>query len=165
VFLFAREQLKQLAQPGLASRPPHAFVEQRPVRFQDVDAAGIIFYPRVLEYFHDLYVAFLAQAGSPLPQILREKPWISPVRHAEADYLKPLRFGDTVSVALVAAHVEPSEVTLGYRLACSDTDELTGLGQVVHTFLDPATFKRIAIPDTLQAAYRALGPKSGGANG
>ena len=152
MFLFERSQLMQST--------PRAFAEERPVRFQDVDAAGIIFYPRVLEYFHDAYVAFLARAGSPLPQILRDKPWISPVRHAAANYLKPLRFGDVVRVAIVAAHAEPSEVTVGYRLSRAENDEVTATGQVVHTFLDPATFTRIPIPDALRAAYLALGQEA-----
>src|SRR5687768_5024506 len=90
----------------LKIRGATAFAEQRPVRFQDVDAAGIIFYPRLLEYFHDLYVNFMSAVGTPLPEVLRNGTWISPVRHAEVDYFKRLHFGDAVEVALVATHAE-----------------------------------------------------------
>ena len=57
---FDRDELK-------LSRP-QAFVDRRAIRFQDIDAAGIIFYPRVLEMFHDAYAAFLTFAGSPLAE-------------------------------------------------------------------------------------------------
>jgi 1,4-dihydroxy-2-naphthoyl-CoA hydrolase len=134
----------------------HAFVDNRLIRFQDVDAAGIIFYPRVLEMFHDVYVAFLAFAGAPLPEVLRTGTWIAPVRHAEADYFKPLRFGDAVAVEICRAHLSETEATLGYRIARADGGEVCVVGQVVHTFVDRATFKRTPIPDPVRLALEHL---------
>jgi 1,4-dihydroxy-2-naphthoyl-CoA hydrolase len=145
---FDRDELK-------LSRP-HAFVDSRTIRFQDVDAAGIIFYPRVLEMFHDVYVAFLAFAGAPLPEVLRTGTWIAPVRHAEADYFKPLRFGDPVTVEICRAHLSETEATLGYRIARSNDGEVCVVGQVVHTFVDRASFKRTPIPEPIRIALEHL---------
>ena len=145
---FDRDELK-------LSRP-HAFADNRAIRFQDVDAAGIIFYPRVLEMFHDVYVAFLAFAGAPLPEVLRTGTWIAPVRHAEADYFKPLRFGDPVSVEICRAHLSETEATLGYRIARSNDGEVCVVGQVVHTFVDRASFKRTPIPEPIRLALEHL---------
>jgi YbgC/YbaW family acyl-CoA thioester hydrolase len=131
---------------------PHAFVDRRAIRFQDIDAAGIIFYPRVLEMFHDAYAAFLAAAGTPLPEVLNSGTWLAPVRHAEADYFKPLRFGDPVSVEICRAHLSESEATLGYRIARAEGGEVCVVGQVVHTFVDRATFKRMPIPELVRRA-------------
>jgi YbgC/YbaW family acyl-CoA thioester hydrolase len=135
---------------------PSAFVDLRVIRFQDIDAAGIIFYPRVLEMFHDAYGVFLARAGHPLPEVLRSETWIAPVRHAEADYFRPLRFGDPVRVEICRAHVAETETTLGYRIERTDTGELCVVGQVVHTFVDRASFRRIPIPEKLASALRAI---------
>lgn len=149
MYRFERDQLKL---PTMSS-----FRRELSIRFQDVDAAGIIFYPNVLALCHDLYVDFLAAHGSPLHETLRG-PWIAPIRHAEADYLRPLRFGDRVSAEIVAAHVEPeapTEVTLGYRLAIQET--VHAVAQTVHTFVDPATFKRVPVPDVLLTAFASLG--------
>ncbi len=145
---FDREELKRSS--------PTAFIDARPVRFQDIDAAGIIFYPRVLEMFHDAYGAFLACAGCPLATVVREGEWIAPVRHAEADYFKPLRFGDDVEVQISRAHVAETEVTLGYRVVRVPAGELCVVGQVVHTFVDCATFKRRPMPEPLRAALLTL---------
>jgi len=142
---FDREELKP-------SRP-HAFVDRREIRFQDIDAAGIIFYPRILEMFHDAYAAFLAHAGSPLRDVLRTDTWIAPVRHAEADYFKPLRYADLVTVEICRAHVAETEATLGYRVARAEGNgEVCVVGQVVHTFVDRATFKRISMPEPVRRA-------------
>ncbi len=148
---FDREELK-LPRPS-------AFVDPRAIRFQDIDAAGIIFYPRVLEMFHDAYGAFLAHAGCPLPEVLRSGGWLAPVRHAEADYFKPLRFGDAVNVEICRAHILATEVTLGYRIARIQGGEVCAVGQVVHTFVDRQTFTRIPIPE---AVGRALLTVEGG---
>lgn len=145
---FDRDELK-------LSRP-HAFVERRAIRFQDIDAAGIIFYPRVLEMFHDTYAAFLAFAGRPLADVLNRDTWLAPVRHAEADYFKPLRFGDVVDLEICRALLTETEVTLGYRMARAEGGEVCVVGQVVHTFVDRATFKRVPIPEPVRRALLAI---------
>ena len=145
---FDREELK-------LSRPT-AFVERRAIRFQDIDAAGIIFYPRVLEMFHDVYAAFLAFAGTPLPEVLRSGGWLAPVRHAEADYFKPLCFGDPVSVEICRAHLAETEATLGYRIARAQGEEVCAVGQVVHTFVERASFKRTPIPEPVRRALERI---------
>jgi acyl-CoA thioesterase FadM len=147
MFRFDRDRLK--------NAPAGAFKLEFSVRFQDVDAAGIIFYPRALELSHDAYVAFLEHAGLPLHEVLRG-PWLAPVRHAEADYLKPLRFGDKVEVALVAAHLEtmpnPTEVTLGFRIARASDGDVAILTQSIHTFVERKTFQRTGVPQELRTA-------------
>ncbi len=148
MFHFDKKDLKAL-QPG-------RFRHVVSVRFQDVDAAGIVFFPRVLEYMHDAYVAALAEIGSELHTVLRSRSWAAPLRHAEADYFSPLRFGDRVIVALVAAHVQETEIVLGYRVSHEATGAVAAVGQTVHTFVDPKTFERTAVPDVIAAALRAL---------
>jgi acyl-CoA thioesterase FadM len=104
-------------------------------------------------------VEFLASVGFPLQEVLRG-PWIMPIRHAEADYLRPLRFGDRVEVALVAAELgsrePPTEVTLGYRVANINGGDAAAVAQTVHTFVDRKTFERVAIPEGPASAFRAL---------
>src|SRR5690349_4057971 len=92
------------------------WTHQMVVRFQDIDAAGIVFYPRILEYFHDAYVAFLAAHGAPLHEALQTGSFLAPIKHCEADFMAPLRFGEQVGVALVRGLVAGSVVTIGYRV-------------------------------------------------
>jgi acyl-CoA thioesterase FadM len=106
--------------------------------------------------FHDVYVAFLAFAGAPLAEVMRSGSWLAPVRHAEADYFKPLRFGDAVSVEVCRAHVAETEATLGYRIARGESGEVCVVGQVVHTFVDRASFKRTPIPEAVRRALERI---------
>jgi YbgC/YbaW family acyl-CoA thioester hydrolase len=148
MYRFERDTLRQ--------RPEFAFAEQRQIRFQDVDAAGIIFYARVLDYCHDVLVSFIAAAGTPLHEHLRKPSWLAPIRHAEADYFKPMRFGDAIEVSLVAAKLEESEVVLGFRMARTDSQEVCVVAQSVHAFVDPKSFQRVPVPEPLKSAFARL---------
>lgn len=148
MFRFDKKDLKSL-QPG---RFGHEVI----VRFQDVDAAGIVFFARVLDYMHDAYVAALGELGTELASVLRSRAFAAPLRHAEADYFSPLRFGDVVIVHIVAAHVEATEIVLGYQIAHKTTGTVTAVGQTVHTFVDPKSFERIPVPEAIAQGFRAL---------
>ena len=125
---FTEEELKSNVVPR--------FSDTRRVRFQDVDAAGIVFYPRVLEYFSDAYMAWLQEAAIDIPRTLELGEISFPLVHAEADYLRPLRFGDVIAVEIAAA----------IRTA---TGRLASIGQTAHVCIDRTTFRACPIPEEL----------------
>jgi YbgC/YbaW family acyl-CoA thioester hydrolase len=136
----------------LRGREQRHFHHSLTVRFQDVDAAGIVFFARVLEYVHDGYVALLSELGSDLVDVLRQRRWAAPIRHAEADYFSPLRFGDAVVVAAVAARVEETELTLGWQLVVRE--RVAAVAQTQHVFVDPENFQRIPVPESFAPLQR-----------
>src|SRR5262249_41601631 len=106
---FSERELRDCDAPGV-------HVERRSVRFHDVDAAGTLFYPRVLEYFSDTYVALLAARGVDVPAMLRIGSLAVPIVHAAASYVAPLRFGDAIDVSIAGVRVGRSSFTVGYRV-------------------------------------------------
>ncbi len=124
--------------------------ERRRVRFQDVDAASTIYFPKVLEYFGDCYMALLTASGLDVPGMLRERRLAAPLAHAEADYLSPLFFGDEVLVEIVKAVVGETSLTLGHRI--KKGERVTSLGRTVHVFIDPHSFKPVPVPAELARA-------------
>ncbi len=124
--------------------------QARSVRFQEVDAAGTIYFPRVLEYFADAYLEVLSRSGLDLAAILRERVWAAPLAHAEADFVRPLFFGDRVRVEVALAIVGNSSATFGYRIRGAD-DAIRSFGSTVHVFVDGKTFKPIDVPAALRA--------------
>ncbi len=125
------------------------------VAFQDVDAAGIVFYARVFDYFHDVYVGFLRSRGSPLEAALRDRTWVAPLRHAEADYRRPLRFGDAIEVSIVGVEVSETEFSVRYRIEAAGG--VACEGRTVHVSVDPETFRRNEIPAALRHALETGG--------
>lgn len=142
----------------LSSRTTSAFRTELAVRFQDVDAAGIVFFARYFEYVHEAYEGFLAEAGHPLAEVIREKKWAAPLKHVEADYFAPLRFGERVSVSLAAAEAQESEINLGWRLSnARNPEQVFAVAQTVHTFVELPRFVRTAVPESIAAALQTLG--------
>lgn len=136
------------------------FVENRVVRFQEVDAAGIVFYARMFDYFHDAYVGFLRERGAPLEEALQDRSWVAPLRHAEADYRRPLRFGDQIAVAITDVRVEETQYRVRYRI--EQAGEVACTGETLHVSVDPATFRRCPLPDPLRRALETEGgPRAG----
>ncbi|WP_437681363.1 acyl-CoA thioesterase [Sorangium sp. So ce131] len=139
---FSAEELKHAA--------PRLAVERRSVRFQDVDAAGIVFYPRVLEYFSDAYLAALKERGVDVPGMIAGGGIKLPLVHAEADYLLPLRYGDAIEVEVLAPKLGDTSFTVGYRVTTAGG--VAAVGQTVHVCIDGARFTPRPLPDDLRAA-------------
>ncbi|HEU5077146.1 MAG TPA: thioesterase family protein [Polyangiaceae bacterium] len=148
MYRYDRQVLISVAREG--------FTRSRRVRFQDVDAAGVIFFAAVFEYCHDLYVEYLDAHGVSLVEVLKQRQWAAPIRHAEADYLQPLRFGDEILVSLPVAHLDESELTLGYRITLAGSREVAVVAQSVHTFVALPDFKRCPIPEGVFMAFQPL---------
>ncbi|MBN2197001.1 MAG: acyl-CoA thioesterase [Polyangiaceae bacterium] len=142
----------------LRQRPEGCFAVEREVRLQDIDAVGIAFFPRVLEYFSDAFLAFLDHSGASFPEVLRERRWGAPIRHVEADYYQPLRYGDRIEIALVRSHLESTAVTIGYRVSRVADGVVTGTGLTFHVFVGLSSFERCAVPTGLARAFARLPP-------
>lgn len=134
------------------------FSESMHVRFQDVDAAGVVFFARFFDYVHQGYEGLLRKVGVDLPGVLRSKEWAAPLRHVEADYRSPAFFGDLLAIELVAAEVEESEISLGWRLTCQsgDRSRVVAVVQSVHTFIDPGTRQRCPLPASIRDGLGSL---------
>jgi acyl-CoA thioesterase FadM len=129
------------------------FAHPTEIRFQDADPAGILFFARVFDLFHDAYFACLASRGIRPAEGLAEKRWASPLVHAEADYRKPMRFGDRVVVELERIEFGSTSITTRYRVrGDGGPDDLRAAGCLVHAFISPADFRSCPVPPEFRAA-------------
>lgn len=134
---------------------PVLFRHPMVVAFQDVDAAGIVFFARIFRYLHDGYAAFLAAHGFPLHVAFAQGTFTAPLVHAEADFLAPMRFGDEVDVCLVAVEVVGSRVSFGFRIEGAGL--VRAVGKTVHMFVDRDSFERAPIPGELARVLERIG--------
>jgi len=127
-----------------------------PVRFADVDHAGIVYYPRFFHYFHMAFEElFRARLGPRAYVDLLDKDRVGfPAVHAEADYHAPLRFGDTATIALAVAKLGATSITFRYRVRRDDV--LCTTGTVVCAVVDLAQFKPLPIPANIRALVADL---------
>ncbi len=124
------------------------------VSFQDIDAAGIVFFARVFDYFHNAFVAHLDDRGVSLPAVIAGGVWGAPLAHAEADYKFPLRFGDHVRAEIVHGEVGETSVTIHHQIVSgADPVRVHAVGKTVHVVIDRKTFRPRPVPTELRNAY------------
>jgi len=140
----------------LLAAPAGAFRWEFAVRLQDVDAAGIVFFARIFEYFHDSLMDYLEQHGVSMPRWLADGVVLAPIKHAEADYIAPLRFGDRMAVELCRGWVGETETIVGYRIVFADGGRPAAVGQTHHVCVDRAGAARAALPPPFADALRRL---------
>jgi 4-hydroxybenzoyl-CoA thioesterase len=94
-----------------------AFTSIQPIRFDDVDGAGIVYYPRFLHLCHAAFEDFFnAAAPFSYPTMIRDRRMGFPTVHIDANFRAPLSYGDTAVVTLAVAKIGNSSMTLSYRI-------------------------------------------------
>ncbi len=87
-----------------------------PVRFGDIDPAGVAYYPTLLHHCHAAFEEFFARAlRTPYPEVLRRDRLGFPTVHLQADFRSPLRYGDVLDVEVCVAALGRSSVAFRYR--------------------------------------------------
>lgn len=139
-----------------------AYLQSIPVRFEHVDYARIVFYPRLFEYCHWTFEDFFArELGVPYAKMLGERKVGFPTVHAEADFKAPLRFGDVCEAELSTLRLSAKSITCQYQLRRDGGSVLCATLQVVTVAVDMDSFKPLAIPDDVRQAFeRHLVPPS-----
>ncbi|HEY0840368.1 MAG TPA: thioesterase family protein [Vulgatibacter sp.] len=87
-----------------------------PVRFNEVDAAGIVFFPRFYDYFHMTFEGFFGEAtGVPYHEWIQQRRVGWPAVHVETDFRAPLRYGMQVEVTLTIPKIGTSSFVCRYE--------------------------------------------------
>jgi len=123
---------------------------------QDVDAAGIVFFPRLLEYCHDAYFEMLTDGGLNLPEAIADGPVLLPLVHCEADFKRPLHFGDTITVSITATAIRNTSFEVSYEITgATSPDTLLCSAKTVHAVVDRVSFRPARIvPEPILKALR-----------
>lgn len=94
-----------------------AYTSIQKIRFDDVDGAGIVYYPRFLHLCHAAFEDFFdATAPFGYPELISGKRLGFPTVHLEADFHAPLSYGDTAVVTLAVIKLGTSSMTLRYEI-------------------------------------------------
>src|SRR5262249_48974611 len=102
-----------------------AYVQRLTVRFNDVDFARIVYYPRLFAYCHAVFEDFFAaEAGIPYADVLQKRGIGFPVVGAKADFKSPLRFGDVCRVVMEVIHLGKRSLVCRYRLYLGESNRL-----------------------------------------
>jgi 4-hydroxybenzoyl-CoA thioesterase len=136
-----------------------SFTYSTPVRFADVDHAGIVYYPR---FFHMFHLAFeelwRARIGPKAYSDIIDRDKIGfPAVKAECEFKSPLKFGDTADIEVSVSRLGAKSITFRYRIfRAGDPRVLAAEGTVVTAVVDLARFVAVAIPEHVADMLRDL---------
>jgi len=99
--------------------PP--FRRTYPVRFGDIDHAGIAFYPSLLRLIHEAFEDTWSEAlGRPYVEVCDGEHLGFPAVHIDADFTAPLRFGNRVEIEVSVPRIGTRSVTWRYTMTRDD---------------------------------------------
>ncbi len=131
-----------------------AFIKKIPVRFDDVDFARVVYFPKLFGYCHQTFEDFFAEAvGITYAQMLQQRKVGYPSVHAEADFKRPLRFGDIVRISMETVKLSSKSITNRYQLFLNDTATLCSQVEIVTVPIDMDTFKAREVPEDVRMAF------------
>ena len=133
-----------------------AFEHQTTVLFSQVDAVGIAFFGRAFEMCHEALEAMLAAGGMPLHTILDGGEWAMPLVHASADFKRPMKLGDRITVRMEITALSGGSLTFSYTLL-GEGGDLRAKAKLVHAFIDRKRFKGRRAPEEALAVFRKAG--------
>ena len=127
-----------------------------PVRvyFEDTDAGGVVYYANYLKYLERCRTEWLRSDGHQQGELLREASIAFVVRSISADYLKPARLDDLLSVSMEVERITRAQIFFRQHIRRGDEALLTAQVQVV--CVNPAQMKIVSIPTLLRTQLEAI---------
>jgi 4-hydroxybenzoyl-CoA thioesterase len=130
-----------------------AFRTSIPVRFGDVDHAGIVYYPRFYIYFHEAFEDFFNEAGHSYVQMVDVDRVGFPTVHVQTDFKAPLRYGDRLDIDLTVVAIGQRSAIMRYVGYRHRDGQLCVTCEITMACVDLNTFKSRSIPPHIRARF------------
>jgi len=130
---------------------PLSFSVTRRVRFEEVDALGIVWHGRYPSYFEDVREALGDHYGIGYLDFFREKV-AAPLRQLHFEYLKPLSLREHFTIKAKLHWSEAARINLTYEIINED-GELTTSGYSVQMMLDYPEKSVLMVPPPFFQAF------------
>lgn len=130
-------------------------VLHRPVRFEEVDAASIVFFAHFLTYAHEAMENFFAALDGGYARLILERRVGLPAVHVEMSFSAPVRYGDGLRIETTVERVGNRSATLRYRMFRRSDGALSA--EVKHTVVttDLRELRSCEMPDDVRAELSA----------
>jgi len=133
-----------------------AFTYPRTVHFADTDAAGVVYFANYLAICHEAYEEALGAAGMELGAFFADTGLVVPIVRSEADYLRPVKTGDRLRVAVAPSALSENSFEIRFEIVrLGRPEKLAGRLRTEHVCIDARTRDRRALPPALAAWVRA----------
>jgi len=131
------------------------FPQRAFITFDLVDAAGILFFAHVFTLAHHVFESsVVTQMGFSWQEWFNNGQWLTPMKHCEAVYQKPLLGGETYDVAVTSTRIGETSFTLQYRFCRNEETYCTVT--LTHVFCNHDTGKKMPVPSHIRQKLESL---------
>ncbi len=95
-------------------------VYEREVRFQDIDAASLVFFPHFLTYAHEAMERFFDPVEGGYVGLIRDRRIGLPAVRIDTQFFAPVRYGDRLTIETRVAELGNRSLTFHYRFIRQD---------------------------------------------
>ena len=132
-----------------------AFTTSVQVRFGHVDPAGIVYFPRIYDYLHEVFEeVWERHVDERYYKILSQDRVGFPLVHSEVDFRSPLRFGDRPNMRVTCYKLGRSSLGLRYRFDVDGRECVDA--RMVTACVDLRTQKSFALPAKYRSAFEKI---------
>ena len=129
------------------------FAHKQPVRFPDVDHAGIAFFATLVKYCHYAHEEWLKELGYPLHQLMAtDSRWGFPVVAVEATFASPAYHGDVINIEVHLEKLGNKSMKLRYELSNDTTGKKVGTTTITQVCSDLKKMTSIPVPQEFRNA-------------
>ncbi len=136
----------------MTSLPPVPVYARR-IRFDEIDAAGVMYFARIIHLAHEAIEHTYWTLGWPISRQFAELDAGMPILEAHASFRRPLRLDDEVQVVVLRKAMAEKTVDLTVQVRLDDA-----VAAVIDLTLCCVTrgFKSTPLPDSLRLVFAAL---------
>jgi 4-hydroxybenzoyl-CoA thioesterase len=145
--------------PASAPQPPH-YLAQRQVRFGDCDPAGIVYYPRYFEMLNGVIEDWWQDIGLSWAAVLPARDIVTPVSHLEAQFLRPSKQGDRLTIVLTVEALSRSSIRLALRVSGRDPGDERLHARARMVCVSTLNHAPLAWPKDIRATLASQGPQA-----
>ncbi len=116
---------------------------KRRINFYNCDPAGILFYGNIFFFCHSAYEELISSFNLKI-NYWQNDEFVVPIIKSTADYLKPFKFGDEITIEVSVTELRESSFELNYKCSNQSSDVCADV-KTVHVLIDKKTWQKIEL--------------------
>lgn len=125
---------------------------ERAVRFEEVDAAGILFFARFSNYCHEAMELFFESLPGGYAAMITQRKVGFPAVHVTSDFEAPIRYGDVARITGTVTKLGTTSVSFEFVVTRADDGAAIAKMRHVHVCTDLSTMTKLPFPADIKAA-------------
>jgi YbgC/YbaW family acyl-CoA thioester hydrolase len=113
---------------------------KRRINFYNCDPAGILFYGNIFFFCHSAYEELISSFNLKI-NYWQNDEFVVPIIKSTADYLKPFKHGDELTIEVSATELRESSFELNYKCSNQSGDVCAEV-KTVHVLIDKKTWQK-----------------------